>query len=136
MIRMRRRERSEISARTAQCFDSNRVMALSWGTGSRSARERTCPRAHATGASGSITLQLLDTNEGNTTVSRKNLINLLLVIASVLLAVALFIAGAVWRGRKSHTTYKTSLLIPPDIPAWSEHPAWITGDPEVKPVEP
>lgn len=46
-------------------------------------------------------------------MSRKTLISLLVVIASALLAVALFIAGAVWRGRMSHTTYKTSSQIPP-----------------------
>ena len=32
-------------------------------------------------------------------MSRNNLITLLLIIASLLLAVALFIAGAIWRGR-------------------------------------
>jgi FtsZ-interacting cell division protein ZipA len=40
-------------------------------------------------------------------MSRKTLVSLLLVIVSALLAVALFIAGAMWRGRVAHTTDKT-----------------------------
>jgi hypothetical protein len=32
-------------------------------------------------------------------MSRKTLVTLLLIIASALLAVALFVAGAIWRGR-------------------------------------
>ncbi len=35
-------------------------------------------------------------------MSRKTLVTLLLIIVSALLAVALFIAGAIWRGRVFH----------------------------------
>jgi predicted permease len=36
-------------------------------------------------------------------MSRNNLITLLLIIASLLLAFALFIAGAIWRGRTTRS---------------------------------
>jgi hypothetical protein len=35
-------------------------------------------------------------------MSRKTVLNMLLVIASALLAIALFIAGTIWRGRVAH----------------------------------
>jgi hypothetical protein len=35
-------------------------------------------------------------------MSRKTVLNKLLVIASALLAIALFIAGTIWRGRVTH----------------------------------
>jgi hypothetical protein len=47
-------------------------------------------------------------------MSRNNLMTLLLIIASLLLAVALFIAGAIWRGRttaRSAATDSTYLLL-------------------------
>lgn len=48
--------------------------------------------------------------EGLPNASRRTLVSLLLVIASALLAVALFIVGAIWRGRMSHTQDKTGRL--------------------------
>lgn len=35
-------------------------------------------------------------------MSRKSVLNMFLLIASALLAIALFIAGAIWRGRATH----------------------------------
>ena len=46
-------------------------------------------------------------------MSRKTLVNLLLVIVSALLATALFIAGAMWRGRMSRTADETSQQVHP-----------------------
>ena len=50
-------------------------------------------------------------------MTRKSLVTLVLILASVLLAVALFVAGAIWRGRvtysggaKAMSTLPASLL--------------------------
>ena len=73
-------------------------------------------------------------------MSRNNLITLLLIIASLLLAVALFIAGAIWRGRTttrsaamdSRESVVPGTLAAADRGAWRKHqaPWWWVGIPE------
>ena len=73
-------------------------------------------------------------------MSRNNLITLLLIIASLLLAVALFIAGAIWRGRTtarsaamdSKESVVPGTLAAADRGAWRKHqaPWWWVGIPE------
>jgi hypothetical protein len=45
-------------------------------------------------------------------VRRANIITALLLIAGALLALALFAAGALWRGKSSAPRQKTSILTP------------------------
>jgi len=54
-------------------------------------------------------------------MSRNNLITLLLIIASLILAVALFIAGAIWRGRstaRSPATNSRECVLPDKMADW------------------
>ena len=62
-------------------------------------------------------------------MSRKTMVTLLLIIVSALLAVALFIAGAIWRGRfavRSSVAHSGRSLVlaelTPSVPGiWKEH---------------
>lgn len=57
---------------------------------------------------------------------RKTLLTLLLLILSALLAVALFIAGAIWRGRvtvRSAASYSRELLVAEKLAASALNPS-------------
>jgi hypothetical protein len=59
-------------------------------------------------------------------MSRKTLVTLLLIIVSALLAVALFIAGAIWRGRV--TTGITGSYLPGELGVGDEFSISLNND--------